>query len=139
MGEIQLWLIKTCFTYLLLILIQQCENMYDYSTGDRVSCRCWELGGLYKIWWEGRLKGCVCYICASLFFKSKRKLLSNGEKCFFYLESFFCSRENQIVEFYIFKFHDVIKCLSIKPNFRILHFQISCHQMPKQKTKNTFY
>ena len=39
-GEIQLLLIKTCFTYLLLILIQQCENMYDYSTGDRVSCRC---------------------------------------------------------------------------------------------------
>ena len=31
----------------------------------------------------------------------------------------FRSRENQILEFYIFKFHDVIKCLSIKQE---IHF-----------------
>ena len=59
-------------------------------------------------------KGCVCYICCSLFFKSKRKYLSNQEKCFlFYFKSSFCSRESQVLEFYIFKFHG-IKCLSIK-------------------------
>ena len=34
--------------------------------------------------------------------------------CPSHFKHFFCSRENQILEFYIFKFHDVIKCLSIK-------------------------
>ena len=37
----------------------------------------------------------------------------SAEKCFFR------SRENQILEFYIFKFHDVIKCLNIKQQ---IHF-----------------
>ena len=32
----------------------------------------------------------------------------------FHFKSSFCSQENQILEFQIFKFHDVIKCLSIK-------------------------
>ena len=60
-------------------------------------------------------KGCVCYIFVSLFFKSKGEHLWNKEKCFlFHLKSSFHSQENQILEFYIFKFHDVIKCLSIK-------------------------
>ena len=64
---------------------------------------------------DPHLKGCVCCICASLFFKPKRKHLSNQEKCFlFHFKSSFCSRENKILEFCIFKFHDVIKCLSIK-------------------------
>ena len=31
-----------------------------------------------------------------------------------HFKSYFRSRENQILEFYIFKFHDVIKFLSIK-------------------------
>ena len=66
------------------------------------------------------LKSCVRYISASLFFKSKRKQLSNYEKCFLlHFKSFFRSRENQILEFYIFKFHDVIKCLRIKQE---IHF-----------------
>ena len=34
--------------------------------------------------------------------------------CPSHFKHFFCSRKNQILEFYIFKFHDVIKCLSIK-------------------------
>ena len=53
---------------------------------------------------------------ASLFFKPKRKHLSNQDKCFlFHYKSSFRSRENQILEFQIFKFHD-IKCLSITRN-----------------------
>ena len=53
---------------------------------------------------------------ASLFFKAKRKHLSNQDKCFlFHYKSSFRSRENQILEFQIFKFHD-IKCLSITRN-----------------------
>ena len=60
-------------------------------------------------------KSCVRYIFASLFFKSRQKHLSNYEKCFlFNFKSSFRSRENQILEFPIFRFHDVIKCLSIK-------------------------
>ena len=54
------------------------------------------------------------------FFKSKREHLSNYKKCFlFYFKTSFRSRENQILKFYIFKFHDVIKCLSIKQE---IHF-----------------
>ena len=37
----------------------------------------------------------------------------------FHFKSCFCSRENQIIEFEIFKFHDVINCLSIKKE---IHF-----------------
>ena len=49
-----------------------------------------------------------------VFFKSKREHLSNYEKCFlFHFKSSFRSRENQILEVYIFKFYDVIKFLSI--------------------------
>ena len=54
---------------------------------------------------ESVLKGCVRYICASLFFKPKRKYLSNCEKCFlFHFKSAFRSRENQILDFYISDF-----------------------------------
>ena len=65
--------------------------------------------------WKCDLKSCVRYIFASLFFKSKRERLWNLEKCvLFHLKISFRSRENQIVEFYIYKFHDVIEFLSIK-------------------------
>ena len=37
----------------------------------------------------------------------------------FHFKSSFRSRENQVLEFYLFKFHDVIKCLSIKEE---IHF-----------------
>ena len=68
------------------------------------------------------LKGCVRYIFASFFFffKSYGEHLGNKEKCFlFHFKNSFRSRENQILEFKIFKFHDVIKCLSIKQG---IHF-----------------
>ena len=65
-------------------------------------------------------KGCVRYIFASVFFKSKREHLSNEEKCFlFHFKSSFRSQENQILEFYILQFDDVTKCLSIKEE---MHF-----------------
>ena len=66
------------------------------------------------------LKGCVHYIFAGLFFKSKRERLSNQEKSsLFHFKSSFRSRENQILKLYIFKFHDVIKCLRMKQE---IHF-----------------
>ena len=69
---------------------------------------------------HGGFKGCVRYIFASLFFKSKLEHLPNWERCFlFHFKSSFRSQENQILEFYIFKFHDVIKCLSMKQE---IHF-----------------
>ena len=69
---------------------------------------------------ERQLKGCVRYIFATLFFKSKLEYLSNWERCFlFHFKSFFHSQENQILEFYILKFHDGIKCLSTKQE---IHF-----------------
>ena len=67
-----------------------------------------------------KIKSCVRYIFASLFFKSKREHLSNQGKCFsFHFKSFSRPRKNKFLEFQIFKFHNVI--------------------MPKHKTRNTFY
>ena len=66
------------------------------------------------------LKGCVCYIFGSLFFKSIKEHMWNSEKCFlFHFKSSFCSQE--------------------KSDLSILDIQISwSHQMPKHKA-NIFY
>ena len=46
------------------------------------------------------LKGCVCYIFASLFCMSNRKYFRNKEKCFlFHFENSSCSWDNQILAF----------------------------------------
>ena len=37
----------------------------------------------------------------------------------FHFKSSFLSRENQSLEFKIFKFHDVIKCLSVKKEIHL--------------------
>ena len=51
-----------------------------------------------------------------VFFLSLKESTSETRKnlFLFHFKSSFRSPENQILEFYIFKFHDVIKCLSIK-------------------------
>ena len=60
-------------------------------------------------------KSCVHYIFASLSFMSKREHLWNKKECFlFHLKSSFHSWDDQILNFQIFKCHDVIKCLSMK-------------------------
>ena len=65
-------------------------------------------------------KGCVRYIFAIFLFKCKQEHLSDYEKCFlFHFKSSFRSRENEILEFYIFKFHGIVKYLSIKQE---IHF-----------------
>ena len=62
-----------------------------------------------------RFKGWVPYIFTSLFCMPKREDLWNKEKCFlFHFESSFRSWDNQILNFQIFKCHDVIKCLSME-------------------------
>ena len=67
-----------------------------------------------------KITGCICYIFATLLFKSKREYLKLGKM-------FFVSLWN------LFSF-------SRKSMFRILNIQIlSHHQMPKQKTRNAFY
>ena len=43
-----------------------------------------------------------------------RALVKLGKKILFQLESSFRSRKNQVLELEIFKFHDAIKCPSIK-------------------------
>ena len=64
------------------------------------------------------LKGCVCYIFASLFCMSKREHLQNKEKRFL--------------------FH--FKCSSRQSTFNILDIQMSWrHQMPRHETQNTYY
>ena len=60
-------------------------------------------------------KGCICYIFASLVSMSNREHLWNKKKSFlFHFQSFFHSWDNQILNFRIFKCHEVIKCLSMK-------------------------
>ena len=54
------------------------------------------------------IKGCVRYIFASLFFKSMNNIFCFTSKVLFDL------KEIKFYNFQIFKFHDVIKCLSIK-------------------------
>ena len=65
-------------------------------------------------------KGCVCYIFASLFL-GLNESTCQMKKIIFYFTSkpLFVPEKNQILEFYIFKFHDVIKPLSIKQE---IHF-----------------
>ena len=51
-------------------------------------------------WHHQMLKGCVCYIFASLFFMSKREHLWSKEECFLIqLKSSFPSWDNQILTF----------------------------------------
>ena len=67
-----------------------------------------------------KLKGCVRYIFTTSFFKSRNESTCQTRKNIFYFTSkALCSRENQLLEFLIFKFHDVIKCLSIRQE---IHF-----------------
>ena len=73
-----------------------------------------------QLWLLKNVKGCVRYIFASLFIKSKGEQLGNKEKKFlFHFKRSFRSQENQILEFRIFKFYKVIKCLSTKQG---IHF-----------------
>ena len=61
------------------------------------------------------IKGCIRYIFAILFYMSKRENLWNKEKCFlFHFKSSLRSWDNQVLNFQVFKFHDVIICLSMK-------------------------
>ena len=81
-------------------------------------------------------KGFASYIFTTSFFKSKREHLSNKEKCFlFHFKSSFRSRENQILEFTIFKFHDVIKCLSIKQEIHFTEYGLKQATIPKRSNK----
>ena len=52
------------------------------------------------------LKECTCETWKNVFY--------------FTSKAFFCSPENQILAFQIFKFHDIIKCLSIKQEIHLL-------------------
>ena len=64
------------------------------------------------------VKGCVHYIFANLFFKSKRDTCQTRKNVFYFTSKpLFVLKK--ILEFYVLKFHDVIKCLSIKQE---IHF-----------------
>ena len=66
------------------------------------------------------VEGCVSHIFASFFCMSKREHLWNKKKSFlFHFKSSFCSWDNQILAW------------DIHISWR--------HQMPKHKTRNTFY
>ena len=49
----------------------------------------------------------------------KKSTCKTRKNAFFYTFKAFCSQENQRLEFYTLKFHDVIKCLSVK---QVMHF-----------------
>ena len=61
------------------------------------------------------ISGTVGHIIKSL----KESTCESWKNVLFHFKSSFCSQENQILECYIFKFHDVTKCLSIKQE---IHF-----------------
>ena len=63
-------------------------------------------------------------------FKSKGEHLRNQEKCFlFQFKSSSRSRENQCLEFQIFKFHDITKWLNIKQEISLLNNLGSKHNL----------
>ena len=65
-------------------------------------------------------KDCVRYICASLFLSLNESTCQTMRNVFYFTsKALFFSRENQTLQFYIFKFHDVIKFLSI---IKEIHF-----------------
>ena len=72
------------------------------------------------------LKDCVHYIFASLFFKSKREHLWNLRKKSISLQKLFSFSRKSTK---ILKFHDVIKCLSIKKIYIILNNLGSKHSL----------
>ena len=74
----------------------------------------WGRWALSTKWGYNFFKSCVLYIFASLFFKYKRSFGKLGKMFLFHFKCYFGSRENQSSEFYMFKFHYVIKCLSTK-------------------------
>ena len=63
---------------------------------------------------NGAFKGCVRYIFTSLFLSLNEGTCQIKKNVFYFTPKPLCSRENQILEFCIFKFNAVIKCLSIK-------------------------
>ena len=67
------------------------------------------------------IKCCVCYIFARLFCMSKREDLWNKEKSFStHFKSSLHYWHNQILTFWIFRCHEIIKCLSMKLEKHIL-------------------
>ena len=66
------------------------------------------------------VKGCVRFILASLFLGLNKSTCQIKENVsYFTLKPLFILEKNQILEFYNFKFHIVIKCLSIRQE---IHF-----------------
>ena len=77
-------------------------------------------GRLFHISGPKDLKGCVRYIFASLFLSLNESTCQTRKNAFFSFQNLFS--------------------FSRKSNFTILDFKVSCHhQMPKHKTRNTFY
>ena len=59
-------------------------------------------------------KGCVHCICASLFLSLNESTCQTRKNVLYFTSKALHSCENQILEFYVFEFHDVDKYLSIK-------------------------
>ena len=57
---------------------------------------------------------CVRYVFASFFLILKEATVLTRKKKLFHFKSSLCSRKNQSLEFWIFEFHDFIKCPSIE-------------------------
>ena len=70
----------------------------------------------------GLVKGCVWYIFARLFCKSKRALEKHRKMFWFHSESSLRYWNNQILAFQLFKCHDVIKFLSMKNESRFTEY-----------------
>ena len=94
--------------------LQLLKSTSNYKFANDISDYIFD-GRLFHIFGPKDLKDCVHYIFASLFFMFKREHLWNKEKCFlFHLESSFCSWDDQILTFQIFKSHDVTKSPGMK-------------------------
>ena len=79
------------------------------------------------------------YIFASLFWMAKGEHFWNKKRCFlFHFKTSFCSWDNQILIFQIFKCHNVIKWLSMKHETHH-HFANLCNITKEIFLSKTFY
>ena len=92
-------------------------KLHTYNSGQSIFFSLSKLGPKCQ---NCQFKGYICYIFASLFLGLKESTCQMKKSVFlFHFKTYFRSCENQILELYIFKFHDVIKYISIKQE---IHF-----------------
>ena len=101
--------------------IDSCFYLYTVTSIDHLGTKIAIVQLIKHVFFSQQLliRLCVQYSFSIWFFKSKKQHFKNQKKCFLYFKGFYRSRDIQILEFQILRFHDIIKCLIMK---QVKHF-----------------